>query len=210
MRCAAWAIVAVMLAAGLGGCARGGNLTITSTVDGSALVSDFDFAVYQYRGRNAVDVVMVKGTDDAPQQLVHVRMYWVARAARTPTSVRATNTTISYVIFEGDQAGVYGGGGMLFPSRTATGGTFSARLENAALRLMDASGEFAGDLKLADAAGSFRATYDPGRALRLLRKAEVMLRQRLGYPRFVESTIDDLRSSVCQDAASGLTVARGS
>jgi hypothetical protein len=190
---------AIVLAMLIGGCSSGGKLAVRSAIDDTQLTGNFDFAVYSFGDANTVDVVLVQGTADDPQQVVHVRMLWRPKAAHTPMDRRATNATVSYVLFNGDQAGVYGGGGLLFPRGKAGRATFRGRLENATLRLLDASDQFNDQLKLAVTGGSFTANLDPSRTMQVLHKVQVALREKLGYPRFVK--IDDLRLSIADSGA---------
>ncbi|QNN23135.1 hypothetical protein HED60_12930 [Planctomycetales bacterium ZRK34] len=169
----------------LGGCA-GGTLAVRSTGEEAAeLTGNFTTAVYSYDDLNNLDVLLIEGEPESPTQAVHIRMYWQPRAGRTPIDVRATNATINYVVFTGQGAGVYSGAGFLFPKNNPGGGTFTASLRSTAVRLLDASGNFADRLGRADATGSFSAKRDDDATQRLLRTVEVYLRNQLGYPRFV-------------------------
>ena len=129
--------------------------------------------------------MLLEGDEDNPTQAVHVTMHWVPRAARTPIDARATNATIRYILFSEQGAGIYGGGGFLYPTSTPGGGTLAAQVRNSSLRLQDASAGFEDRFGLASATGGFRAKRDDLRALRLVRRLEVRLHERLGYPRLV-------------------------
>jgi hypothetical protein len=169
----------------LGGCA-GGTLAVRSTGDERAeLTGNFATAVYSFADKNNLDVLLIEGEPESPTQAVHIRMYWQPLAGRTPIDVRATNATINYVVFTGDGAGVYSGAGFLFPQNNPGGGIFTASLRSTAVRLLDASGNFADRLGRADATGSFSAKRDDAATQRLLRDVQVYLRDQLGYPRFV-------------------------
>lgn len=169
----------------LGGCA-GGTLAVRSTGQEQAeLTGNFTTAVYSYDDKNNLDVLLIEGESAAPTQAVHIRMYWRPYAGRTPIDVRSTNATINYIVFTGDGAGIYSGAGFLFPQNKPGGGTFTASLRSTAVRLLDASGNFADRLGRADATGSFSARRDDAATQRLLHDVQVYLREQLGYPRFV-------------------------
>ncbi len=182
---------AVMLMAGCGGT---GSLSVRSVTGEAERIGRFDLVVYNDADANTVDVVAVAGSADDPKQMVHLRMVWRPRAARTPMDTRATNATVTYVVFDGAEAGVYGGGGLMFPSGKPGGATFRARMEQASVRLTDASAGFQAPLELAVVDGAFVAERDAVRTMQLLRRVRLALRQRLGYPRFVG--LFDLRPPV--------------
>jgi len=176
-------------AAALTGCAGRGNLTVRSSGDEATEISgDFGTAVYSFDDQNNVNILLIEGEPEAPTQVVHVRMHWRPYAGRTPVDERATNATVNYLVFTGQGAGVYSGAGFLFPKNTPGKNTFNAALRDTAVRLLDASDNFADRLGRAVATGSFAAQRDDGKTRRMLRDVQVYLRQQLGYPRFVMNT----------------------
>jgi hypothetical protein len=180
------AALAVMMCLVLGGCGGGGKLAVHSELEpDTVLTGNFTTGVYAFDDQNNVDVILLEGPPEQPTQAVHIRMHWTPRAGRTPVDVHATNATVRYVIFAGEAAGVYSGSGFLFPRVNPGKGTFTGELRDTALRLADASPNFADRLGLARATGGFSAALDEATTLRLLRQIEVALREQLGYPRFV-------------------------
>jgi hypothetical protein len=165
---------------------RGGALAIRSELERDiVLAGDFTTGVYSIDDRNQVDVVLVEGPMDAPTQAIHIRMYWMPRAGRTPLDLSATNAVVRYVVFAGDATGVYSGSGFLFPDAKPGKADFSGVLRDTALRLADATPNFADRLGLARATGEFTVSLDEAATHQLLRQIEVTLTERLGYPRFV-------------------------
>jgi hypothetical protein len=98
---------------------------------------------------------------------------------------RATNSTVHYMVFAPEAAGVYSGAGFLFPRVRPGGDRFTGELRSTALRLADASGNFDDRLGLAEATGAFAVTRDQQATLEFLKAAQMRLHERLGYPRFV-------------------------
>jgi hypothetical protein len=148
----------------------------------------FDTAVYSVEDAETVHLLLIDGSEAAPSQVVHVKMFWRPRAGRTPFDPTATNTTVRYVVFEGDHVGVYGGGGLLRPHDLPGDERWGATLLNATLRLLDRSEGYEpalGDLVIAE--GAIKAERDELRTLTLLRKITARVEDRLGYPRLVEA-----------------------
>lgn len=171
----------------LTGCATGGgDFAVRSLGAGEAVLEGrFDTGLYSYRDDNTLAVVLVEGPLEAPSQAVVLRMVWEPRAGRTPMDRRGTNTTVRYVVFAGEDAGVYEGAGFLFPRNNPGPGGFRANLRQASLRLLDRSPGFVDRLGLAGASGQFTAERDDAAVVGLQRRLQQMLRERLGYPRLV-------------------------
>lgn len=167
---------------------RGGVAIESAELNSDARIAgDFDIAVYGTDGPDSVSVILIAGTEDAPQQMVHIRMYWRPRGGLTPLDASATNAMIRYAVFGDGTVTLYGGGGMLRPGSKIGGQTFKASLVGASLRVMDSDdteGAPVGQVALAD--GSFAAVRDDVRAGELVRKMQIALNKQLGYPRFVE------------------------
>lgn len=181
-------IVLLLPAVLCAGCAGGGRLALRSAEHADrVLLGNFNQGIYGFDDRNTLHVVLIEGEAGAPAQAVHVQMYWTPRAGRTPIDENATNATVHYIVFTGEGAGVYSGGGFLFPRNDPGERSLHAEVRNASLRLLDASGDFSDRLGLATASGGFRARRDDLAAQRTLRQIESHLRDRLGYPRFVDS-----------------------
>jgi hypothetical protein len=167
------------------GCS-GGKLTLYDRASPeNALHGNFSTGVYGFDDRNTLHVLLLEGEDENPNKAVHISMHWVPRAARTPIDERATNASIRYIVFEGDQVGVYAGGGFLFPQSTPGAGSLVAQLRASSLQLEDSAGGYRDALGQASATGDFRAKRDDLRAHRLLRSLQLKLHEKLGYPRLV-------------------------
>jgi hypothetical protein len=179
------AVIAAALS--FGGCAGRGQLALRSASSEAAIEGQFNTAVFGYDDVNTLHVVLIEGSVEQPEQAVHMQMFWRPKAGRTPRDPMSANTTVRYMVFQDGQVGVYGGAGLLAPKASLTRGQLNGSLQNASLRLTDASGEFVDELKLANASGDFSAKRDDETALKLLRQLQVQVRERLGYPRFVDA-----------------------
>jgi len=187
-------LFAVALAA-LTGCEGSGvfnmighDMRIESAEVGSdaAMSGRFNTVYYSYDDPDTLDVVMIAGPEDQPDQAVHIQMYWRPQAGLTPLDESATNAVVRYTIFGDGQAALYGGGGMLRPGSKPGEERSRASLANASLRLMD--GEATAEGPVGDnavAAGAFTATRDDLRTAELVRSIERRLKDQLGYPRFI-------------------------
>ena len=71
----------------------------------------------------------------ASGQILHVHMFLKPRPGRTPIERTACSATVRYVVLAEGRAGVYAGGGFLFPGGTPDGGRFSGVLPEATLAL---------------------------------------------------------------------------
>ncbi|MAE62199.1 MAG: hypothetical protein CMJ49_12695 [Planctomycetaceae bacterium] len=168
------------------GCGRSGQLTVQSVHDVQvARGGAFDEGVYGFADDNHLHVMLTEGPIDEPATALHLSMFWRPRAGRTAMDERGTNVVVRYVVFEGDQVGVYGGGGFLWTGR-GLGATLTADVRQALMNLQDRSDGFVDELGLAGASGVFTARRDDGEALRRVRALQRRVSAALGYPRFVQ------------------------
>ncbi len=167
----------------------------TDQADGPPVAAAWDIAVFSSSDPSSANIVLIDGTADAPSRAMHVRMFWRPRAGHTPMDPSATNSTVTYMLFEDNKVAVYGGGGLLKPSGKLTRSKITARLANATLRLMDKTESFTGRPKHARANGSITAIRDSQQTLALLHQLQTVVSGRLGYPRIVDNS--NVRSAMC-------------
>ncbi|MCX5658845.1 MAG: hypothetical protein NTW19_03885 [Planctomycetota bacterium] len=185
------ALLGLMLAAM--GCTPqgGGNLSIRSLTErDTTLRGGFTTGIYRYDDRNHFTVVLLDGPIENPTQAVTIRMLWAPMAGRTPIDGTATNATIHYVIFAGAEkaeAGVYSGAGYIYPTSDREAEKLEAGVWQANLRLTDRSPGFEDLLGQAAVKGGLTARRDDAAVEEALRKLNVLIRQKLGYPRLVEA-----------------------
>jgi hypothetical protein len=158
---------------GLWGCGSSEpTFSIVSTKDGLEVAPAFHTAVFTNSDQNTVDVLLtdlpverlLNPADpmaDVSGSIVHVHLFLMPKAGRTPIDDTACNSTVRHMIVAQGALGLYGGGGFLFPNSDADGATFSATLEDASLRLIRRGPGFADRLGgPARASGAFTAQRD--------------------------------------------------
>ena len=157
------------------------------------LRGDFNAAYYVYDSTEALTIVLIEGPEDQPTQAVAIRMMWHPKAGLTPINPDATNATIQYVVFadrrtdEGyfREVGVYSGAGFLFLNSEPGESQLNASLWQADLLLADRSDRFVDLLGQSTLRGSFTAERNNDKVADLLKKINLRVSERLGYPRMV-------------------------
>lgn len=169
----------------------GASLVLRSqTATPTILSGKFDHALYSLDEKSNVTVVLIEGDIDRPTQAATLRLFWKPRAGATPIDRTATNATIQYLVFAGDEGrevGVYSGAGYAFPSGKLGKPVLNLDVWDASLRLSDRSDRFSDLLGKAALTGSIRATRDDEAVADLLQNLQVLATSGLGYPRMVEA-----------------------
>lgn len=186
-------VALIALCALIGGCgtktltAPGGKLAVRSqSNEGATLAGGFDSGYYEYDDANNVRVVLFDGPPEQPTQAAVITMFWNPRAGRTPIDPTATNATVQYVIFSGEsEVGIYSGAGFMHPKGKPGGDRLSAAVWQATLRLTDRSENFQDLLGQAILEGNFSARRDDAAISQMVRRLNLIIRERLGYPRLV-------------------------
>ena len=188
-------LLILMLAATEGCQTLGGNaagqLTLRSEIDpATSLTAQFDVGQYQYRNKNELTVLLLDGPATDPTQAVVIRMWWKPRAARTPIDANATNATIHYVIFTGQdhqEVGIYSGAGFMFPRNTPGKAMLKGGLWDGNMSFSEGTAGFNDLLKKAVITGRFTVRRDDMGVNQALRQLHILLRERLGYARLVRA-----------------------
>jgi hypothetical protein len=166
-----------------------GKLSIRSQSEmQTVLKGGFETGIYSFDEKNNLTVVLFQGPEENPAQAVTIRLFWQPHAGRTPIDPTATNAAINYVIFTGTetkQAGVYSGAGFVYPNDYPGHEVFHGSVWEADLVLEDSSAGFRDLLGQAKLTGNFTVRRDEAKVLELNRRLNIMVRERLGYPRFV-------------------------
>ncbi len=184
-----WTGLIVIAAGLLTGCGAGGRLAVRSVGDTDiAIKSAYDIGYYAFDNDNELSVLLIEGEPDNPSQALHLRMLWEPRAGRTPMDIHGINASVRYVVFAGDEVGVYDGAGFMTTSSWSLGRTLRAAVRDATLRLTDRSRNFEDRLGLATASGGFSVERNDAVMQKTLRRLERVIHQRLGYPRMVDAT----------------------
>lgn len=196
-RNAAWLTAVTLVALLSSGCGiqnivrntrAGGALAIRSQAEvDTVLKGGFKTGLYSYDDKNNLTVVLLDGPIENPSQAVTIRLFWAPRAGRTPIDASATNATVHYIVFTGEskQAGVYSGAGFLYPDTEVGGSRIQAGVWDANLVLSDRSELFNDLLGQAKLEGHFNARRDDAETQNLVRQLNILVRDRLGYPRLV-------------------------
>lgn len=166
-----------------------GNLTLRSQApSGSTLQGNFTTSIYRFDSANHLTIILLDGPIENPVQALTVRMFWQPSAGKTPIDPTATNATVNYVIFTGSQGqemGLYSGAGFLFPYDEPGDSSLSLGLWDANLLLTDRTTAFQDLLGPALLSGKFTAQRDDANTQDLIRRLNLLVSQRLQYPRMV-------------------------
>lgn len=175
-------VAAVLIAAALllaGGCASG-NLRISSSAGGTTLAPRFVTAVYAYTDENTVDIIL---SDLAEEELLamsrdellrtrgnimHIHQFFRPVAGRTALDPTASNTTVRHIVLAGGEIGVYGGGGLLLGGDPGDP-RYAFRVNDATMRLLEATPGFQDLLGGASLSGGATALRDDDRAIAITR-----------------------------------------
>jgi len=139
----------------LAGCGTYANITLESPLSGATLLPRLTTAAYTFSDENTVDIYL---SDLSPAQLgvpfddsasgwptgqmMHIHMFIRPSPGKTPIEPQSSNCTIRHMILAPGATGLYGGGGFLLPSSSATSGTFGGSISAGTLRLQAASDNF--------------------------------------------------------------------
>ncbi|MEX2215376.1 MAG: hypothetical protein WD768_14685 [Phycisphaeraceae bacterium] len=171
---------------------EGGDLVMRSAKDENVtLQGAFDSGVYAAADRNTATIVLFAGEPEAPTQVVTIRMFWNPQAGRTPVDPTATNATIQYIIFSGNEVGIYSGAGYLYPKDDLDGETFAGSIWQSTLRLSDKTEGFVDQLGSAQMEGKFKVSRDDVAIDQKLHRLNVQIREKLGRSRLVKVDHDD-------------------
>lgn len=150
-----------LLALGLsaaGGCAGlglgAGPLTAASADGSAVLATDLTTGVYVPVDENSADLYMtdlpisrlVDGGDalgDLSGNIVHVHLFLIPSAGHTPIDATASNIAIRHIVLSAGAVGIYGGGGFMMPGSEPGDATFSGSIQQASMRLLRRTSDFA-------------------------------------------------------------------
>ncbi|MBX3357991.1 MAG: hypothetical protein KF745_06140 [Phycisphaeraceae bacterium] len=162
------------LALSLPGCTPGSTrLDIESSDRGRVLAPEFVTGVYAETDNNTATMYLsdlpLETLTSANTQvgsltgtIVHIHMFLVPEAGRTPIDRNACNISIQAVVLSQGRIGHYGGGGFLLPAGEPGGSKFGGSLLNATLVLLQSNPGFADRLGVATVSGAVSAARDPG------------------------------------------------
>ncbi len=176
----------------------GANFAIHSVIQpNTSLRANFTQGIYRFDDKNTMTILLLDGPIENPTQAVTIRLMWAPHAGKTPSGRTATNATIHYVIFAGSahqEVGLYSGAGFVYPESKPGADTLKAGMWEASLRLTDKTPGFDDRLGQALGNGGLHARRDDGGVDENIRRLDVLVRQKLGYPRMVEGGNENPKS----------------
>ena len=167
----------------------GGEITVKSIKEeGTSLTGGFENGSYTLVDQNTATMILLDGPVETATQAVTIRMFWNPNAGRTPIDPTATNATIQYVIFTGEnQIGIYSGAGYMYPHNDVGGDKFVASMWQSSIRIADKTDAFYDRLGQARLEGKFAAQRDDLGFDQVLHKLNARVRERLGRARLVDA-----------------------
>ncbi len=187
----AWVAVLLMVAAGVGGCGVRGDLAVRSMEHGGMISPTFTTIAYTARGVESADIYLTDlspadldpGTplDSITGHLIHIHVFLIPKAGKTPIDRNASNVTVRHIVFVRGAIGMYAGGGFLLTQGRPGDATFGGSLRDATLKVVDMSPTFHDALGAGRMRGVVRAPLDEGAASRIAsRLDDVIARLRRG------------------------------
>lgn len=147
------------------------DLTVLSANGQGVLVPGAETVVYRPIDESTADIYVtdlpLERLDD-PQdpltdlsgQIVHIHVFLIPQAGRTPIDRTACNAAIRHVVLSGGAAGIYGGGGFLSLGGSIGADSLGARLRDSTLRLIRRNDAFVDRLNVTGLTGGVRALRD--------------------------------------------------
>lgn len=112
---------------------------------------------------------------DVSGSIIHVHLFLVPRAGRSPMEPTSTNATVRYIIVSRGKVGVYAGGGFLRPRSGLGSAALTGTMRRGSLRLASRSEGFEDHLGNCTIDLAFRAPRDEGLARLMAARLESLL-----------------------------------
>ena len=159
--------------------------------DQTVFATDFGTGIYRLDSKHSLTVVLWSGSEQEPTEAVTMRMFWRPAAGATPLDRTATNATVQYIVFDGAEAGgeigIYSGAGFLYPKSDPGQRRLDAQIWQATLQLSVWSEGYEQRLVRGELSGRFTAARDDAAVSEAIRRLNVQVSERLGYPRLVRA-----------------------
>ncbi len=178
-------LLCLLCAPALTGCGTHARVRLTSPLTGATLSPRLTTRTYSYADENTVDIYLSDLTPEelgAPfdadpanrpvGQIVHIHMFIRPSPGKTPIEPQASNCSIRHLILAPGATGLYGGGGFLLPSSSASSGTFGGSISAGTLRLQAATPTFNDALGPTGVRASFKVKESRELALTIARRLE--------------------------------------
>lgn len=133
----------------------------------------FEESYYSFDERGNVEIVLRRSTagrtdPSATQQTVHIRSLWQSIPGQTVAHRTQINATVVYSITSGHLSQMFEGAGSVFYTLHRRTGELTGALELVTLRPTSRAADGSSLFKQAELAGTFRATHDPRRVVRIV------------------------------------------
>lgn len=134
----------------------------------------FEESYYSFDQRGNVEIVLRRSTAGRPdpsaaiQQTVHIRSLWQSIPGQTVAHRTQINATVVYSITRGHISQTFEGAGSVFYKLHGRTGELTGAIELATLRPTSQTSASSSLFKQAELAGTFRATHDPRRVVRIV------------------------------------------
>lgn len=119
--------------------------------------------------------------------VLHAQVLWAPKPGYTPVDPTATNVTLRWIVFSHGEVGVYGGAGFCWPRGTLGQGPLRVSIEASTLSLIASTPGFVDLASPASITGSFSATFEPERAIRLRQAVSQLVTDAIGRPYWVDA-----------------------
>jgi len=173
------------------GCNAGGKITILDVSSPDITIkSSFKYGLYRFSDMNNITVMLYDGKLTKPDEALVIHTQWIPTNASTPITAEATNATVRYINFSGDDKKnvvVYSDAGYLYPNSPPGQDCLDASVWQANLRLTDSNKGSEGYFGQAQLRGNFTAKYDPGAMNQALNQLKRRVGRMLGNPPYVRT-----------------------
>lgn len=160
-------------------------MEVTSQTTGVSFRPVMTTAAYRHDAEQTADIYLTDlsrehldpeaDLRDVSGSIVHVHLFLVPRAGRSPMEPTSTNATVRHVIVSRGKIGVYAGGGFLRPRSGLGSAVLTGTIRQGSLRLASRSEGFEDHLGHCTIDLAFRAPRDEGLARLLAARLESML-----------------------------------
>jgi hypothetical protein len=191
-----------MLVLGLAGCSLFDRPPTMTSLDAKPVSLELSYIESSYIVQASEtsmlfsDVSLQELLEGPPQtgSILHAQILWGPKPGYTPVDATATNVTIRWIVFSGGEVGVYGGAGFCWPRGTLGKGDYAISIEASTLSLIASTAGFVDLASPASITGTFSATFEPERAIRLRQAVSQLVTDAIGRPYWVDAAgADDRR-----------------
>lgn len=161
------------------GCGYTTDYRVTSRDGAAVFAPRYVTSIYRKVDDNTADIFLsdlpreqiaerlarcARGLGGSPATVVHLRLFLVPQAGRTPIEFTASNVAITHLVMTGASSGVYGGGGFLLVSSSVGSRWLTGRMRAGTVRLTRSVEGFVDRLGPSRVAGEVAALRDDQQA----------------------------------------------